>query len=315
MTEKIRILIADDHALFRSGLKALFGSVADVEVVGEAATGEEAVERAAELFPDVVLMDLQMPGMGGIEAARRVSRLGFGVVMVTMFEDDDSVFAAMRAGARGYVLKGADQAEILKVVRAAADGEALFGPAIAERLKDFFSAPRPSGPVEAFPELTAREAEVLHLIARGINNPDIARQSGHRPASPPQPEDRPQPHLERLFEAPRRRPRQCHRPRSGGRDGAWELVIRRLLDPISSRDYTLGMDYRDIITIEPGKRGGKPTIRGMRITVQDVLEYLAGGMSEDELLSDFPELTRADIRACLAFAADRERKLMTAPPL
>ncbi len=175
MTEPIRILVVDDHALFRSGLKALFGSVADLEVVGEAATGEEAIELAAELSPDVVLMDLQMPGMGGIEAARRVSSLNVGVVMVTMFEDDASVFAAMRGGARGYVLKGADQAEILKVVRAAADGEAHFGLAIAERLKDFFSAPRPPGPVEAFPELTAREAEVLDLIARGTSNPDIAR--------------------------------------------------------------------------------------------------------------------------------------------
>jgi DNA-binding NarL/FixJ family response regulator len=173
--EPVRVLIADDHALFRSGLKALFGSVADVEVVGEAATGEDAVELAAEISPDVVLMDLQMPGIGGVEAARRVSSLGPGVVMVTMFEDDDSVFAAMRAGARGYVLKGADQDEIFKAIHAAADGEAHFGPAIAERLKDFFSAPRPPRPVEAFPELTARETEVLDLIARGMNNPDIAR--------------------------------------------------------------------------------------------------------------------------------------------
>jgi len=88
-----------------------------------------------------------------------------------------------------------------------------------------------------------------------------------------------------------------------------------VLDPTLRRDYTPGMDYRDIITIEPGKRGGKPTIRGMRITVQDVLEYLAGGMSEEEILADFPELTREDIRACLTFAADRERKLMTVPAL
>lgn len=171
----VRLLIADDHALFRSGLKALFGSVSDVEVVGEAATGEEAVELAIELSPDVVLMDLQMPGLGGIGAAQRVSRLGVGVVMVTMFEDDDSVFAAIRAGARGYVLKGADQAEILKVIHAAAEGEALFGAAIADRLCDFFSTPRPPGPVESFPELTAREAEVLDLMASGMNNPDIAR--------------------------------------------------------------------------------------------------------------------------------------------
>ena len=174
----IRILVADDHALFRSGLRALFASVDGAEVVGEAATGEEAVERTAELTPDVVLMDLQMPGGGGIEATRRISdeSPSVGVVMVTMFEDDDSVFAAMRAGARGYVLKGADQDEILKVVRAVAQGDAYyFGPAIAERLRAFFSAPKPPGPVEAYPDLTSREAEILDLIARGMNNADIAR--------------------------------------------------------------------------------------------------------------------------------------------
>ena len=173
----IRILVADDHALFRSGLKALFASVDGAEVVGEAATGEETVEWAAELTPDVVLMDLQMPGGGGIEATRRISdeSPSVGVVMVTMFEDDDSVFAAMRAGAKGYVLKGADQDEILKVVRAVAEGDAYFGPAIAERLRAFFSAPKPPGPVEAYPDLTAREAEVLDLIARGMSNADITR--------------------------------------------------------------------------------------------------------------------------------------------
>ncbi len=177
MTKAIRILVADDHALFRSGLRALFASVADAEVVGEAATGEEAAEKAARLSPEVVLMDLQMPGTNGIEATRRIlnESPGVGVVMVTMFEDDDSVFAAMRAGARGYVLKGADQDEILKVIRAVAEGDAHFGPAIAERLRTFFSAPKPPGPVEALPELTAREAEVLDLIARGTSNQDIAR--------------------------------------------------------------------------------------------------------------------------------------------
>jgi DNA-binding NarL/FixJ family response regulator len=176
VTKAIRILVADDHALFRSGLRALFASVADAEVVGEAATGEEAAEKAARLSPEVVLMDLQMPGTNGIEATRRIlnESPGVGVVMVTMFEDDDSVFAAMRAGARGYVLKGADQDEILKVIRAVAEGDAHFGPAIAERLRTFFSAPKPPGPVEAFPELTAREAEVLDLIARGTSNQDIA---------------------------------------------------------------------------------------------------------------------------------------------
>jgi DNA-binding NarL/FixJ family response regulator len=136
VTKAIRILVADDHALFRSGLRALFASVADAEVVGEAATGEEAAEKAARLSPEVVLMDLQMPGTNGIEATRRIlnESPGVGVVMVTMFEDDDSVFAAMRAGARGYVLKGADQDEILKVIRAVAEGDAHFGPAIADRL-------------------------------------------------------------------------------------------------------------------------------------------------------------------------------------
>lgn len=173
----IRILIADDHALFREGLGALFLSVPDTEVVGEAATGEEAVARASDLQPDVVLMDIQMPGINGIEATRRIVRDNpqVGVIVVTMFEDDDSVFAAMRAGARGYVLKGADQDEILKVIRAVADGEAHFGPKIAHRLMNFFSVPRPATLSEAFPELTTREREILELIAFHKTNPEIAK--------------------------------------------------------------------------------------------------------------------------------------------
>ncbi len=172
----IRILIADDHALFREGLCALLNSIPDAEVVGEAATGEEAVSRAAQLQPDVMLMDIQMPGINGIEATRRIARDSpyIGVIVVTMFEDDDSVFAAMRVGARGYVLKGADQEEILKVIRAVAAGEAHFGPEIARRLMNFFAAPKPSAVVEAFPDLTAREREILDLIARGRNNQEIA---------------------------------------------------------------------------------------------------------------------------------------------
>lgn len=175
-TSKIRILVADDHALFRDGLGALFLSVPDTEVVGEAATGEEAVARATDLQPDVVLMDIQMPGTNGIEATRAIVSQSphVGVVVVTMFEDDDSVFAAMRAGARGYVLKGADQEEILKVIRAVAAGEAHFGPEIARRLMGFFSTPK-TAPSEAFPELTAREREVLDLIATGRNNQEIAK--------------------------------------------------------------------------------------------------------------------------------------------
>jgi DNA-binding NarL/FixJ family response regulator len=174
----IRILVADDHALFRDGLRALFFSVTDTEVVGEAATGEEAIARAEDLQPDVVLMDIQMPGVNGIEATRTIVRNSphIGVIVVTMFEDDDSVFAAMRAGARGYVLKGADQDEILKVIRAVAAGEAHFGPEIARRLMGFFSAREPAAPSEAFPELTAREREVLDLIARGRNNQEIAKE-------------------------------------------------------------------------------------------------------------------------------------------
>jgi len=174
--DPIRLLIADDHTLFRDGLRSLFASVTDTQVVGEAASGEEAIALAESLQPDVVLMDIQMPGLNGIEAARRITRASphMGVVMVTMFEDDESVFAAMRAGARGYVLKGADQEEMLRAVRSAARGEALFGPAIAARLARFFAAPRPAASAELFPELTDREREVLGLIAQGRNNEAIA---------------------------------------------------------------------------------------------------------------------------------------------
>lgn len=171
----IRILIADDHTLFRDGLRALLGSVPDTEVVGEAATGEEAIVQATTLSPHVVLMDIQMPGMNGIEATLRILQANpaVGIVVLTMFEDDDSVFAAMRAGARGYVLKGADQAEMLRAIRAVASGEAIFGPAIAHRLLAFFAA-KPSTPPLPFPDLTNREREVLDLLAAGHANVEIA---------------------------------------------------------------------------------------------------------------------------------------------
>ena len=177
MESTIRVLIADDHALVREGLRAVLGSEPDMEVVGEAATGEEVVERAIEIRPDVILMDIQMPGLNGIEATRRILEVDphVGVVVLTMFEDDDSVFSAMRAGARGYVLKGSPPSESIKVLRAVAGGEAHFGPEIAKRLMKFFSAPKPAAPSEAFPELTAREAEVLDLIAQGWKNAEIAR--------------------------------------------------------------------------------------------------------------------------------------------
>ena len=174
--DPIRILIADDHTLFRDGLRSLFASLPETHLVGEAASGEEAIALAEALQPDVVLMDIQMSGLNGIVATRRITHASphMGVVMVTMFEDDESVFAAMRAGARGYVLKGADQEEMLRAIHSAARGEALFGPAIAARLTRFFAAPRPSAQPDLFPDLTDREREVLDLIAQGRNNEAIA---------------------------------------------------------------------------------------------------------------------------------------------
>lgn len=179
----IQILIADDHALFRSGLVALFGSLEETVIVAQAASGAEAVALAAQHQPDIILMDIQMPtpdgsGLNGIEATRRIIQQNpqIGVIMVTMFEDDDSVFAAMRAGARGYILKGAAQEEMLRVIEAVAQGEALFGAAIATRLMRFFARPQPAAAVIPFPELTDREQELLAWIAKGYNNRDIANQ-------------------------------------------------------------------------------------------------------------------------------------------
>jgi DNA-binding NarL/FixJ family response regulator len=174
-TETIRILIADDHTLFREGLVALLDSVPEIEVVDTVEDGQQAIESAAKQQPDVILMDLQMPQVNGIEATRQIIQASphIGVIVVTMFEDDDSVFAAMRAGARGYILKGADQQDMLRAIYAVAQGEALFGPSIATRLMNYFAPPAPP-PAQAFPELTIREREILELIAQGLSNADIA---------------------------------------------------------------------------------------------------------------------------------------------
>jgi DNA-binding NarL/FixJ family response regulator len=174
--DRLRVLIADDHLLFRDGLRALLASADDTDLVGEASTGEEVVALAASLQPDIVLMDVQMPGVNGIDATRQIVRMSphIGVLVVTMFEDDHSVFAAMRAGARGYMLKGASHAEMLRAIRAVGSGEAIFSPVIAARLIDYFANIRPVTPPQVFPELSDREREVLALLAQGTSNAEIA---------------------------------------------------------------------------------------------------------------------------------------------
>jgi DNA-binding NarL/FixJ family response regulator len=174
--DSLRILIADDHPLFRAGLRAMLTSAPDTELVGEATTGEEAASLAAELQPDLVVMDVQMPETDGIEATRRITRDSphINILVVTMFEDDGTVFQAMRAGARGYVLKGANYAEMLRAIRAVGNGEAIFSPQIAIRLVNFFSSVRPVTLPQAFPELSDREREILDLIAQGYKNSEIA---------------------------------------------------------------------------------------------------------------------------------------------
>ncbi|HEX2316241.1 MAG TPA: response regulator transcription factor [Thermomonospora sp.] len=182
-----RVLVADDHPVYRDGLRMMLTSSGQVEVVGTAADGAEAVELADRLDPQVVVMDLRMPGLDGIEATRRIvaRRPGTGVLVLTMHEDDDSVFAAMLAGARGYLVKGADQEEILRGITAVAGGEVIFGPALADRVAAYFarlaSMDAPSVATRPFPQLTERERQVLELIAAGLTNGQIAARLGLSP--------------------------------------------------------------------------------------------------------------------------------------
>jgi DNA-binding NarL/FixJ family response regulator len=171
----IRILIADDHPMFRFGLRALLSAESDMEVVGEATTGQEAVTLATSLKPDLILMDINLPQLNGIEATRQIVKKNpaVGILIITMFEDD-TVFAALQAGARGYLLKGAEGEETLRAIRAAANGESIFSPSVAQRLTQFFARSSSPTAVEPFQELTQRERDILRLIAQGLTNTAIA---------------------------------------------------------------------------------------------------------------------------------------------
>lgn len=182
MSEPLTILIVDDHPLFRKGLRALLATLPQVQVVGEAASGSEAVQLVQHLQPRLVLMDLHMPQGDGLSATRQIAATfpHIHILVVTMFEDDDSVFAAMRAGARGYVLKDMDDDEMARAIRAVGHGEAIFSPAIAARMMTFFAS-RPAHTPELFPDLTESERSVLRLMARGLANDAIAAQLAFSP--------------------------------------------------------------------------------------------------------------------------------------
>ena len=173
--QKIRVLIADDHPVFRFGLRSLISSTSEIEVIGEATNGDSAIELSASLKPDIILMDVNMPELNGIEATRKIlkDQPEIGILIITMF-DDDSVFDAMQAGARGYLLKGADPEETLRAIQSVANGAAIFSPKVAKRLISYFGRHQGAAQPEIFPELTEREREILELIAQGLTNPAIA---------------------------------------------------------------------------------------------------------------------------------------------
>lgn len=172
----IRVVIVDDHPAFRAGLAGMLSTVEGLLVAGQAADGEEALERVRDVAPDVVLMDLHMPRMSGLEATEKISAEAGApaVVALTMVEDDESVAAAMRAGASGYLLKGADKDDVVRAIHAAAAGELIFGRGVAGGVRQFLAPSVPAPRKRPFPELTDREVEVLDLIARGLRNADIA---------------------------------------------------------------------------------------------------------------------------------------------
>lgn len=175
--DEIRVVIADDHPLYRDGLQALLESHPGTTVVAAVGRGDEAVAAAETLQPDVVVMDLQLPDLHGIDATRQITTTSphIVVLVLTMFDDDDSLFAAMRAGAKGYLLKGASHDAIRRAVHAVAEGDSIFSPGVANRLLDYFAGRAVGRSREAFPQLTPREAEVLELLADGQPNDAIAR--------------------------------------------------------------------------------------------------------------------------------------------
>jgi DNA-binding NarL/FixJ family response regulator len=177
-TDPIRVALADDHPVVRDGLSALLGSVAGIDVVATAATGRDAVRAAVTLCPDVLVLDIQMPDLDGVSAAREITRdaPAVAVLMLTMFDDDESVFAAMRAGAKGYVLKGATQEEIVRAIRAVAAGQAIFGPGVARRVLGRLSGR--AAVTDPFPQLTPRERQVLELLAAGLSTTVIGGKLG-----------------------------------------------------------------------------------------------------------------------------------------